>query len=108
MGLIFAKLARAKKRNTTLLFSRNAVICLRDGEFCLLFRVGDIRKSHILEAHVRAQIIMKKVLCSKVLNRSCTSSSMLCRVVAFAVVLYYFLLTLKRFLKIVCVLLLFS
>ncbi|KAM3961082.1 LOW QUALITY PROTEIN: G protein-activated inward rectifier potassium channel 3 [Aphomia sociella] len=59
VGLIFAKLAR-EKRNTTLLFSRNAVICLRDGEFCLLFRVGDIRKSHILEAHVRAQIIRKK------------------------------------------------
>ncbi|XP_050684428.1 G protein-activated inward rectifier potassium channel 3-like isoform X2 [Leptidea sinapis] len=61
VGLIFAKLARAKKRNTTLLFSRNAVICLRDGEYCLLFRVGDIRKSHILEAHVRAQLIMKKI-----------------------------------------------
>ncbi|XP_073945437.1 G protein-activated inward rectifier potassium channel 3-like isoform X4 [Choristoneura fumiferana] len=61
VGLIFAKLARAKKRNTTLLFSRNAVICLRDGEFCLLFRVGDIRKSHILEAHIRAQIIRKKI-----------------------------------------------
>nr|XP_049699528.1 G protein-activated inward rectifier potassium channel 3 isoform X5 [Helicoverpa armigera] len=61
VGLIFAKLARAKKRNTTLLFSRNAVICLRDGEYCLLFRVGDIRKSHILEAHVRAQLIRKKI-----------------------------------------------
>ncbi|XP_060802740.1 G protein-activated inward rectifier potassium channel 3 isoform X3 [Amyelois transitella] len=61
VGLIFAKLARAKKRNTTLLFSRNAVICLRDGEYCLLFRVGDIRKSHILEAHIRAQIIRKKI-----------------------------------------------
>ncbi|XP_039754588.1 G protein-activated inward rectifier potassium channel 3 isoform X2 [Pararge aegeria] len=61
VGLIFAKLARAKKRNTTLLFSTKAVICLRDGEFCLLFRVGDIRKSHILEAHIRAQIIRKKI-----------------------------------------------
>ncbi|KAF9424132.1 hypothetical protein HW555_000841 [Spodoptera exigua] len=61
VGLIFAKLARAKKRCTTLLFSRNAVICLRDGEYCLLFRVGDIRKSHILEAHVRAQLIRKKI-----------------------------------------------
>lgn len=39
------------------------MICLRDGEFCLLFRVGDIRKSHILEAHVRAQLIRKKVQC---------------------------------------------
>lgn len=26
-----------------------------------MFRVGDMRKSHIIEAHVRAQIIRKKV-----------------------------------------------
>uniref|UniRef100_A0A1B0D4Y4 G protein-activated inward rectifier potassium channel 3 n=1 Tax=Phlebotomus papatasi TaxID=29031 RepID=A0A1B0D4Y4_PHLPP len=45
----------------TLLFSRNAVICHRDGIPCLMFRVGDMRKSHIIEAHVRAQIIRKKV-----------------------------------------------
>jgi potassium inwardly-rectifying channel subfamily J, other len=26
-----------------------------------MFRVGDMRKSHIIEAHVRAQIIRRKV-----------------------------------------------
>jgi hypothetical protein len=26
-----------------------------------MFRVGDMRKSHIIEAHVRAQIIKRKV-----------------------------------------------
>ncbi len=56
-GLIFAKLSRPKKRAETLMFSRNAVICKRDGQLCLLFRVGDMRKSHIVEAHVRALMI---------------------------------------------------
>ncbi|XP_055377194.1 G protein-activated inward rectifier potassium channel 3-like [Condylostylus longicornis] len=61
VGIVFAKLSRPKKRAQTLLFSRNAVICHRDGIPCLMFRVGDMRKSHILEAHVRAQIIRKKI-----------------------------------------------
>ncbi|RZF35424.1 hypothetical protein LSTR_LSTR006968 [Laodelphax striatellus] len=61
VGIVFAKLSRPKKRTQTLLFSRNAVICQRDGQMCLMFRVGDMRKSHIIEAHVRAQLIKKKV-----------------------------------------------
>ncbi|XP_071518910.1 ATP-sensitive inward rectifier potassium channel 12-like isoform X2 [Panulirus ornatus] len=61
VGIVFAKLSRPKKRTQTLMFSRNACLCLRDGEMCLLFRVGDMRKSHIIEAHVRAQLIRKRV-----------------------------------------------
>jgi len=61
VGVVFAKLSRPKKRAQTLLFSRNAVICHRDGVPCLIFRVGDMRKSHIIEAHVRAQVIKRKV-----------------------------------------------
>ncbi|XP_076263501.1 G protein-activated inward rectifier potassium channel 3-like isoform X2 [Rhynchophorus ferrugineus] len=61
VGVVFAKLSRPKKRTQTLLFSRNAVISHRDGVPCLMFRVGDMRKSHIIEAHVRAQIIRHKV-----------------------------------------------
>lgn len=61
VGIVFAKLSRPKKRAQTLLFSRNAVICHRDGIPCLMFRVADMRRSHIIEAHVRAQIIRKKV-----------------------------------------------
>ncbi|CAO1387141.1 unnamed protein product [Diamesa hyperborea] len=60
VGIVFAKLSRPKKRAQTLLFSRNSVICHRDGIPCLMFRVGDMRKSHIIEAHVRAQIIRRK------------------------------------------------
>ncbi|XP_046754066.1 uncharacterized protein LOC124416780 isoform X1 [Diprion similis] len=61
VGIVFAKLSRPKKRTQTLLFSRNAVICQRDSQPCLMFRVGDMRKSHIIEAHVRAQLIKRKV-----------------------------------------------
>ncbi|XP_017785588.1 PREDICTED: G protein-activated inward rectifier potassium channel 3-like [Nicrophorus vespilloides] len=61
VGIVFAKLSRPKKRTQTLLFSRHAVICQRDGTLCLMFRVGDMRKSHIIEAHVRAQLIRHKV-----------------------------------------------
>lgn len=37
-------------------------MCHRDGVPHLMFRVGDMRKSHIIEAHVRAQIIRRKVI----------------------------------------------
>ncbi|XP_046660931.1 ATP-sensitive inward rectifier potassium channel 12-like isoform X3 [Homalodisca vitripennis] len=58
VGIIFAKMARPKQRTQTLLFSRNAVICQRDGQLCLMFRVGDMReRSHLISASVRAQMI---------------------------------------------------
>ncbi|CAL7934929.1 unnamed protein product [Xylocopa violacea] len=60
VGIVFAKMSRPKQRTQTLLFSRNAVICQRDGELCLMFRVGDMRKSHIIGATVRAQVIRSR------------------------------------------------
>lgn len=60
LGLIFAKLSRPRNRAETILFSRNAVVALRDGKMCLMFRVGDVRKSQILEAHVRVHLFRKR------------------------------------------------
>lgn len=60
MGIVFAKMTRPKNRTQTLLFSRYAVICQRDGELTLMFRVGDMRKSHIIGANIRAQLIKTK------------------------------------------------
>ncbi|XP_078680645.1 G protein-activated inward rectifier potassium channel 3-like isoform X1 [Branchiostoma floridae x Branchiostoma belcheri] len=57
LGCIFAKVAQPKKRAHTLMFSNVCTISKRDGVMCLMFRVGDLRKSHIVEAHVRAQLI---------------------------------------------------
>ena len=61
VGVVFSKLTRPKMRAQTLMFSRNAVICQRDGQLCLMFRVGDMRKSHIIAAHIRAQMIRSRV-----------------------------------------------
>lgn len=61
VGVIFSKLSRPKKRAATLMFSKNAVVCQRDGTNCLLFRVGNMRDSSLVEAHVRAILISKKV-----------------------------------------------
>ncbi|XP_037923550.1 G protein-activated inward rectifier potassium channel 3-like [Hermetia illucens] len=60
VGIVFAKMTRSKQRTQTLLFSQKAVICQRDGDMYFMFRVGDMRKSHIIGANVRAQLIRSK------------------------------------------------
>ncbi|CAJ0926225.1 unnamed protein product [Ranitomeya imitator] len=42
------------------MFSNMAVISVRDGKLCLMFRVGDLRNSHIVEASIRAKLIKSK------------------------------------------------
>ena len=37
----------------------SAVITMRNGGLFLVFRVGNMRRSHLLEAHVRAQLVQK-------------------------------------------------
>nr|3AGW_A Chain A, G protein-activated inward rectifier potassium channel 2 [Mus musculus]3AT8_A Chain A, Potassium inwardly-rectifying channel, subfamily J, member 6 [Mus musculus]3AT9_A Chain A, Potassium inwardly-rectifying channel, subfamily J, member 6 [Mus musculus]3ATA_A Chain A, Potassium inwardly-rectifying channel, subfamily J, member 6 [Mus musculus]3ATB_A Chain A, Potassium inwardly-rectifying channel, subfamily J, member 6 [Mus musculus]3ATD_A Chain A, Potassium inwardly-rectifying chann len=49
-----------EKRAETLVFSTHAVISMRDGKLCLMFRVGDLRNSHIVEASIRAKLIKSK------------------------------------------------
>ena len=61
VSVVFAKLARPKKCAQTLLFSRSAVICQRDGRLCLMFRVGNMRTSSLIGASARGQIIRKRV-----------------------------------------------
>ncbi|XP_071813519.1 G protein-activated inward rectifier potassium channel 3-like [Apostichopus japonicus] len=61
IGCIFAKLARPKKRAATIKFSKNATISERDGQLCFMFRVGDIRESHIYDTKIRAQLIKPRV-----------------------------------------------
>ena len=60
VGIVFAKMTRPKNRTQTLLFSKHAVICQRDGQLSLMFRVGDMRKSHIVGGGIRAQLIKSK------------------------------------------------
>ncbi|XP_018582544.1 G protein-activated inward rectifier potassium channel 2 [Scleropages formosus] len=60
VGCMFVKISQPKKRAETLMFSHQAVISLRDGRLCLMFRVGDLRSSHIVEASIRAKLIRSK------------------------------------------------
>ncbi|XP_056400288.1 G protein-activated inward rectifier potassium channel 4 isoform X2 [Hyla sarda] len=60
VGCMFVKISQPKKRAETLMFSNNTVISLRDGKLCLMFRVGDLRSSHIVEASIRAKLIKSK------------------------------------------------
>ncbi|XP_058050654.1 G protein-activated inward rectifier potassium channel 4 [Ahaetulla prasina] len=60
VGCMFVKISQPKKRAETLMFSNNAVISMRDEKLCLMFRVGDLRNSHIVEASIRAKMIKSK------------------------------------------------
>lgn len=59
VGILFAKLTRPKGRTQTILFSRQAVVTLRDGKLCMIFRVGDMRKSRIL--NIKASVFVLKL-----------------------------------------------
>lgn len=56
-GLIFAKLSQPKRRAHTIMFSQKAVISQQDGAYCLLFRVGDMRRSHFVGTSIRALMV---------------------------------------------------
>ncbi|XP_029430006.1 G protein-activated inward rectifier potassium channel 4 [Rhinatrema bivittatum] len=60
VGCMFVKISQPKKRAETLMFSNKAVISMRDEKLCLMFRVGDLRNSHIVEASIRAKLIKSK------------------------------------------------
>ncbi|XP_075047182.1 ATP-sensitive inward rectifier potassium channel 11-like [Mixophyes fleayi] len=59
LGCIFMKTAQANRRAETLIFSKHAVISCRDGRYHFMFRVGDLRKSMIISASIKIQIVKK-------------------------------------------------
>ncbi|XP_078537184.1 ATP-sensitive inward rectifier potassium channel 11 [Lissotriton helveticus] len=59
MGCIFMKTAQAHRRAETLIFSKHAVVALRNSKLCFMFRVGDLRKSMIISATIRMQVVRK-------------------------------------------------
>ncbi|CAC5378005.1 KCNJN [Mytilus coruscus] len=61
VGFILVKIARPKYRRYTLMFSDTMCICVEDGELCLQIRVGDIRKSHLIDASVYGIYVGEKI-----------------------------------------------
>ena len=48
VGCMFVKISQPKKRTETIVFSKNAVICTRDGKLTFMFRFVRSRKMTIL------------------------------------------------------------
>ncbi|KAI5620693.1 ATP-sensitive inward rectifier potassium channel 8 [Silurus asotus] len=59
LGCIFMKTAQSHRRAETLIFSRQACIAVRNSRLCFMIRVGDLRKSMIINAAVRLQVVRK-------------------------------------------------
>lgn len=53
IGLLFQRISRGQKRSKTILFSDKAVIQRVKGVPYLLFRVGELRRHHLIEASIR-------------------------------------------------------
>ncbi|XP_027898923.1 G protein-activated inward rectifier potassium channel 1-like isoform X1 [Xiphophorus couchianus] len=60
IGCMFIKMSQPKKRAETLMFSQDAVISQRDGRLCLMFRVGNLRNSHMVSAQIRCKLIKSR------------------------------------------------
>ncbi|XP_039519053.1 ATP-sensitive inward rectifier potassium channel 11 [Pimephales promelas] len=61
LGCIFMKTAQANRRAETLIFSKHAVITVRNNKLCFMFRLGDLRKSMIISAAIHMQVVRKTV-----------------------------------------------
>ncbi|XP_054482188.1 G protein-activated inward rectifier potassium channel 3-like [Anoplopoma fimbria] len=60
VGCMFVKISRPQQRAQTLIFSKHCVICERDEKLCMLFRIGDLRASHMVDAKIRAKLIKSR------------------------------------------------
>lgn len=66
VGLVFTKLQQPHLRSATILFSNIAVVAPRNGRLCLMFRIGNIRKSQLLRPHVKVFLVHKRLTSSKI------------------------------------------
>ncbi|XP_077448221.1 G protein-activated inward rectifier potassium channel 3-like isoform X2 [Stigmatopora argus] len=60
VGCMFVKISRPQQRALTLIFSKRCVVCERDDKLCMLFRIGDLRESHMVDAKIRAKLIKSR------------------------------------------------
>lgn len=56
-GIIYAKFTKPISRGETIIFSKNALISLRNGSLWLLVRLADLRPHHLIESHVTGQFL---------------------------------------------------
>jgi len=59
-GIMFAKFTKPTHRGKTILFSKNALVTMRNGSFYLLCRVADLRPTHLIESHISAYVVRRQ------------------------------------------------
>nr|BAB56015.1 G-protein coupled inwardly rectifying potassium channel-B [Halocynthia roretzi] len=60
VGCIFIKLSQPKNRAETLVFSEHCILTQRDGKYCLMFRVANLRNSLLIQCKIRAKIVKSR------------------------------------------------
>jgi potassium inwardly-rectifying channel subfamily J len=61
VGIVFDKIESKKKSDKKIMFRRNDVVCISDGEICIMFRVGEMRKYKIIREKVREKMIKNSI-----------------------------------------------
>jgi len=56
-GIVFAKFTKPTHRAKTILFSKNALVTMRNGAFYLLCRVADLQPTHLIESHISGYVV---------------------------------------------------
>ena len=59
-GIFFAKFTKPTSRGATIVFSRNALISMRDGVLYLQIRLGDLRQNHLIGCSIHAHFLSKR------------------------------------------------
>ena len=59
-GIFFAKLTKPRGRGATVVFSRNALISMRDGALYLQLRLGDLRQNQLIGCMVFGHFLSKR------------------------------------------------
>jgi len=60
-GIVFAKFTKPTMRAETILFSKNALITIRNGSLYLVCRIADLRQTQLLESHVSGHMVKKEI-----------------------------------------------
>jgi len=57
VGIVFAKIMMPISQSDTIIFSKNALITMRNGYLYLLVRLGDRRPKHLVECHISGHFL---------------------------------------------------
>ncbi|XP_049283388.1 ATP-sensitive inward rectifier potassium channel 11-like [Anopheles funestus] len=60
VGVVYAKMIRLPKRSCEMKFSKRAVICMRNGKLCFVFRVCDHKQQHVIGTKLTATVLEPK------------------------------------------------